>query len=510
MIYQKKLSTGEFSVLYKSTNLDNIMLICPGIGYSKVGPYFLLSNIAQSLYRSKKNVMIFDYFGLGDSDGDYISLSYQRIVKSSQNVLLYLREIGYRRIVLIGLGIGNLVCNELCMEPDVSGMCLIDYTPTAFSSTQMMKIRNMVGLVSKTYTHPVPEGKFDYKKDILYNYKKCKYPVYCIDSKVLGEISKLFNILNPDNWNDEVELAKVWEQIGSKVVEWVLQNEVENPKPIKNSSLRVTENNRSNVGMEELIEIDGLQGIFYKASTFAIGESRTCVIYEPGLGGERVDHMRVGVLAARKLSENGFFFLRYDFYGCGVSEGEFYKFRWSDKFYKLQAIMEYLKIKYDIRNFIILSYSEGAKTAIRACKQCDAVKAAIMWSPVLINGFINYQGLQEEDRKKIELPKFIKDKKRGIVLPTQAYYLGLNYFIDQKENQLYENLIENDKPIKVLYGERDVLFERKVYLSKNIKVECEALDTEHLFDYKNTYIAIDKSLDFLKKVFHDKGEDKNV
>ncbi|MBB2183542.1 hypothetical protein H0486_11720 [Lachnospiraceae bacterium MD1] len=521
MIIQKKLLSGEFVILYCcERKSDYVTIMCPGLGFSKVGPYFLLANIARNLYKEKVDTILFDYFGQGDSEGDFYSMSYETVVQSTKNILEYAYSKGYRNIILVGFGIGNLVCNELCIDPNIKMLCLIDYNADTFEKFDIPEhveyiegsisntkegrlIRNFVGLTPCCNGDPISVRTFKYKPDILYNYKICNKPVCLMDNQTLAEFGAFLNSLEYKKWNDERAFADAWDKINEYVVKWILK-EIKLEKVTdtrKNLEDNNTEFSYSYEEKEVYFEVEGMQGVLSYPVNYDNTKTYECIIYEPGLGGERVDHMRTGVLAAREFVENEYFFFRYDYAGCGVSEGDFYKYRWGDKYERLVNILEFIKNNFPVKSFGILSYSEGAKVAVWACRFCDDVKAVVMWSPVLINGFINYQGLKDGDAQNVIIPRFIKNKKRGIVLPTQAYYLGLEYFSDQKKNELYENLNEINKPIKIFYGLKDPLFQEDVYCVQSDSISCEIVGEGHLFNYQNTLSVIKKSVNYfgLKK-----------
>lgn len=96
----------------------------------------------------------------------------------------------------------------------------------------------------------------------------------------------------------------------------------------------------------------------------AQGKKLPCVIYEPGLGGSRVDMSRGPWLGDALSTSNGCICLRYDSTGSGVSE-DFRDVTWEQRYQDLKSAIEYLEsIRFaDISKIIIVSYSAGAKVA---------------------------------------------------------------------------------------------------------------------------------------------------
>lgn len=493
MITQKRIDTGEFTVLYKSNNKSNIVLVCPGIGYYKSGPYFLLSNIARELYK-ETNVMLFDYYGEGDSDGEYSDVSIDRIITSGRNVLEYIKKIGYDNIILVGLGIGNIVCLKLETDKEVDSIVHIDYLSSRFNNKNKSDLllsddikKGLIGIFSEERNNVITDNfinnlSYDIGEQSLLN----KEHYFVNQVKVNNTTYSL----------SEIDISnKMLPFIFDKIVEEVC-NLVKEKADNWDKQLTCDYNNDIFESTEITREIEGLQGVLHS------GNNEVCIIFEPGLGGDRIDHMRTGVLLGRNLLKQGFDVFRYDFIGCGISEGDFHKYSWEARINKLNKIIEKLKFKNGYKKIGIVSYSEGAKLASYITDMREDIIGTVMMSPALYNGFYNYSGVEEQNICKVFVPKFTNDKKRGICYPTQAFFLGMQYFTEQKKFDFYTNYRNIEKEVCIIYGENDSLFESALFnndRSDNIKINGEG----HLYTYGGTIEAINHIIKYFKNIVDD-------
>lgn len=489
MIIQRKIETGEFTALYKSNNKSNIVLVCPGLGYSKSGPYFLLSNISRELHKHT-NVMLFDYYGEGDSDGEYCDVSIEKIVSSGRNVLEYVKQIGYENIILLGLGIGNYVNLKLAEDKEVDSVVQIDYLEERIvngidfvGEVSEDTKRGLIGIICEERNNVITEDLISSLQKIYKQNNNITKEIICVNQ--VDVKNQIYNLSEIDISDKKLPfiLDKIVDDVCSiikeKSVKW--DNELEEESIIQN-----------NDNSEKTLEIENLQGVLHS------GNNDTCIIYEPGLGGDRIDHMRTGVLLGVSLLKQGFDVFRYDFTGCGISEGEFHKYSWEERIHKLNSIIDRLKQEYGYKKIGIVSYSEGAKLVAYITDKREDIIGTVMMSPALYNGFYNYKGVEKQNSCKVLVPKFTNDIKHGICFPTQGFFLGMQYFTEQKKFDFYANYKNAVKDIFVIYGEEDTLFEREFFnahSNSKFKLKGEG----HLYTYNGTIKGINQVAEYFKR-----------
>jgi alpha-beta hydrolase superfamily lysophospholipase len=132
-----------------------------------------------------------------------------------------------------------------------------------------------------------------------------------------------------------------------------------------------------NGALEELERAD-FNGHSLAVATHAAG-SKNLVIFCHGYRGTSVGPSRFFVRAARQLAEQGISSLRFDQYGSGNSEGDFYDSSFSDWLATTKAIaQEYLNQGHKI---VLLGHSMGGATAIAVGSELPEVTAVVAWAP---------------------------------------------------------------------------------------------------------------------------------
>ncbi len=512
MIFQQLLDKKIFTVNYIANRNDAITLLCPGVAWSKAGPYFLLSKIALALYSKHNNAILFDYYGQGDSFGGHEEVCFESMYRSLDIILKHLSSRGYTKINLLGIGIGNYFAHLVANRPEVAMVVFIDYDRELFSNLQRsiqsfkgkvlnglfiideidttMKgriLRALVGITPWYRGYPINvnilnvSGSTD--NDILVD-----KPVYDITKAMLHGWGDCLDSLY---WKDWVGCAK-WPGALEKIVEevsgWIISHQ-----QVVRPNLRLAQQMDCDMNVK-VFEVDNIQAIFHISEA---GASDACIVYEPGIGGDRVDHMRCGVELSRAAQQSGFSVLRYDFRGTGISAGDFYKYTWTERIQVFYILKEYIMNTYNVRRFYIVSFSEGAKMASWLSQNDKDVKGA---GPIIRSEIVNYH---EEMKERHVLPKFMKySKSREMVLPVQGYYLGLSYFQDHKKYDFYSCMEKRKIPMKIFWGEQDPFFEKNYFYNlENKDFHLEVIENEgHLFGYQNMQLVIEGTVRYLRRI----------
>lgn len=490
---QRKLETGEFLVEYNAGKSKRVILVCPGLVFYKSGPHFWLSNLINKISDSA-SVISFDYYGEGDSNGEWSDVSFIRVCNSARNIIQYIIGRGYEEIDILSTGIGNIVINEIVTEYEqIHHIILTDYYPERFEKRgQILNntqeaiywgnnnkelLKGVIGIFSNSRNMPISKDSFSFSMKNL-------------SPKVLHVIN------NIDLNGKEIELDEVEDLTEKK---WGIALETLVNKVIDIMKLESIEEKELNAGGAIYTRSVGRYGEIY-GLPFAhnrMENHNSCVIYEPGLGGDRVDHMRTGVMLERHLVQSGLDFFRYDYTGTGIAKGEFYSYSWADRIDCACKVTEYLKEAFQYENIYMISYSEGAKLLAWISAKTELIKNAVMLSPVLNTGNYNYQCASDEQQKGIFIPKFIKDSKKRLCFPTQGFLLGTRYFREQKSYNFYEILEQKPNDKMIVYGEIDGLFERAFFENRNF--DLRKLKNEgHLYSYEGTLKVIDDIINYFQ------------
>lgn len=154
------------------------------------------------------------------------------------------------------------------------------------------------------------------------------------------------------------------------------------------------------------------------------------------------------VQAATNFYKHGYAVLRFDFRGCGDSEGEFEKVRLRDKQRDLLATVQFIKSKsdeLDCDNIAFVGFSLGATLGLLA--NISDIKTFAFWSPAfsprndMYPRYMNDQVLEEIDRYGYFTKSNLKVSK---------------YFLEDLATCDTTDIIENfHKPILVIHGKKD-------------------------------------------------------
>ncbi|MDY6861573.1 MAG: alpha/beta fold hydrolase [Thermodesulfobacteriota bacterium] len=183
---------------------------------------------------------------------------------------------------------------------------------------------------------------------------------------------------------------------------------------------------------------------------------------------------------ARHFSSEGIGVFRFDFHGCGESDGELSNATLSERVKDLDSVLKKFTVDKNINNIGLLGSSMGGNIAIIKAAEEKAVKALVILSTPS-----NYNDLSSSDRDNPHLIKKYRDDASKFDIPTLAESI--------------------DMPILVIHGTNDetVPPHHAKTLFENVKGEKELLLLEggdhSILDPNLRYKAISKSLFWFKK-----------
>ena len=136
------------------------------------------------------------------------------------------------------------------------------------------------------------------------------------------------------------------------------------------------------------------------------------VIICHGFTGSRQGVHRLFVNAARRLAENEYAVLRFDYSGCGESEGEYGHTYFEEFIQQTRQVLAYgRQLEYiDSTNVILLGHSLGGAVALHTAVQDGHINRLILWSAVgkpfedivRIVGKEPYKSLRLEEKTSID------------------------------------------------------------------------------------------------------------
>lgn len=197
-----------------------------------------------------------------------------------------------------------------------------------------------------------------------------------------------------------------------------------------------------------------LSGVFH----FPQGKNnykRPAIIFVHGFVGSKVGEHRLFVKAARYFSSRGYIVFRFDFSGCGESDGDYQDVTLTKQIKELQHAIHYVaQAPYvDRENITVIGHSLGGAVSSLTVPLQDDIQKLVLWSPVakpyenikaitgenavqesFTNGIYDYQGFHLSSR-------FFQDLKKHD--PLQAIQKFNGYFLlihaDEDEDVPKEN-----------------------------------------------------------------------
>lgn len=204
--------------------------------------------------------------------------------------------------------------------------------------------------------------------------------------------------------------------------------------------------------MKEITQDQNFNG--HRISTaFHDGGSKSIVIFCHGYRGTNVGPNRFFVTAARQLDKQGISSLRFDQYGSGNSEGDFFDSSFLDWIETTKAVAEnYLKQGYKVALF---GQSMGGAAVTAVGSELPNLFAIVAWSPdPNVEKFVTPKNEVIEESGQIVQARFwqeahdakIEDKISSIKTPMYIIQCTADEYVDeQNRNAIAKNAQPNHK-----------------------------------------------------------------
>ena len=185
------------------------------------------------------------------------------------------------------------------------------------------------------------------------------------------------------------------------------------------------------------------------------------VVFFHGFTGTKAEPHRIFVKTARKLTSLGFYAFRFDFRGCGDSEGDFTEMTISGEISDASRSIDVLTTieGVDANRIGVLGLSMGGCVAACVSGQDARVKSTVLWSPVsdeppdllqtMLGAYANRPNPADE--------AFVDFWNGNTV--GRAFFEELPHIKPSKQIQAFSGPLlilhgDNDETIPVIYGKR--------------------------------------------------------
>jgi len=217
-----------------------------------------------------------------------------------------------------------------------------------------------------------------------------------------------------------------------------------------------------------------------------------------GFGGTKTAKRFVKL--ARVLEKNEIATFRFDFEGCGDSEGNFETFTIKKEVSDLVVALKFIlkQIKVNKNKLAFVGHSLGAvMAALYVLEVKFSTRSLVFWAPAFDQKSLLAIWLTPKDFKKWQRQGYLIKKENK---------MGLNYLRENQDKDYSSILARIKVPILIIHGQKDdvvpLRFSRKLVKKyKNIKLMISPKADHKFEDYYDQQELIKKTVVWLKKHF---------
>lgn len=204
------------------------------------------------------------------------------------------------------------------------------------------------------------------------------------------------------------------------------------------------------------------------------------IVLAYGLNGDRVCVNRTFVTTARRWAEKGLACYRFDYRGCGLSDGEFWRSSMGGRAKDLEAVLRFAQYEYPLLPIVVTGFSDGCRVAMTINPEPN-ISGWLLWSPVLI------PPAPPVDSNNARAPHTIlcgwqrHPTVPVVVQPLNGLWLAHSYYGRRRDLQTTHHA---HTPICVVHGANDRSTDASVALLRDTNStirEVEIPGAHHLF-----------------------------
>lgn len=531
---------------YLCENSNKSLIILPNIGWYHTGPNRLFPNLAKLCNDEHINVFSFDYIGSGESYGTYEDMTYEKMKESFLNTYHYIMQNYNTSIFVIGFGAGNILLKDLADNYHFDGV--IYYLPK-FENILKYKedvLNDQVAKQNGFYNIQVTKDPSDYVfwRSILGEIHDCTYnPVsYHLVNELCSSLEQNkskkslikhvmliqdsdtedkkedYNYLIVPEFKDNVvpadwyKTVNLWPDtllsVNLKIAEWLKNLSMEPIKTDEKEQIISTHRFNTQNGSREIIQFDSDGRKLFGILHLPVNRTKKvpCIIFIPGLGGDKVDNFMCGPRLADYASKNDIAMFRYDNRYSGATASpltEYTNTGIAEDFKNAYDALQRFDDVIDRDNIILVSWSNGAKLSSYVVSQKKYnIKMCIFWNAVFIDVNIE-QKYKDKENMGRNMTRYKKNRYGQLVTQIGGEYLGMLYNRDNRKFNFTELFQNVDVPKKYVWGDNDMDSFEYQYVSKN-EMDAKSFllsSKHHLFSYESINAVINATINFIKEEF---------
>lgn len=172
------------------------------------------------------------------------------------------------------------------------------------------------------------------------------------------------------------------------------------------------------------------------------------IILLHGFVGNKVGEHRLFVKAARYFTQKGYAVFRFDFSGCGESDGDYGDVTVTKQLSEVQAVLNYVSTlnTVDISEFILIGHSLGGAVAALTASEDHRIRKLILWSPV---------GNPYEDISKILGDHAMETIESKGKVDYRGHYVSKAFMNDLKNQHPLKTIRSYDKEAFIIHADKD-------------------------------------------------------
>ncbi|PID20840.1 alpha/beta hydrolase [Sporosarcina sp. P3] len=172
------------------------------------------------------------------------------------------------------------------------------------------------------------------------------------------------------------------------------------------------------------------------------------LLFVHGFVGSKVGEHRLFVKAARYFTERGYGVFRFDFSGCGESDGDYAEVTLTNQLNEVRDVVTYLgSVRgIDQRRITLVGHSMGGAVASLTAASDTRIKQLILWSPV---------GMPYEDITGILGPKAVHEITRKGSYDYHGFMISQTFLKDLKKHQPIEAARSFTGPAHIIHAKAD-------------------------------------------------------
>lgn len=177
-------------------------------------------------------------------------------------------------------------------------------------------------------------------------------------------------------------------------------------------------------------------------------ETIPLLIFVHGFVGSKVGEHRLFVKAARYFTERGYAVFRFDFSGCGESDGDYASVTLTNQLKELQDVIGYLSLIRGIDNkrITLVGHSMGGAVASLTAASDQRISQLVLWSPV---------GSPYEDITGILGPKAVHEIAKQGSHDYHGFMISQKFLKDLKKHHPIEAVRSFAGPVHIIHAKAD-------------------------------------------------------